>query len=152
MKNTPIIALLCLSALAAAQTSKPTTAQPSTNTTAQSPATSTAQTPATTTAAADVSGKWTMHSSVAGNDSDSECTFTQTGNDLSGSCGAADQPVMKFTGKVDGSKISWSVNGEYNGTPLTMKYTGTLANGKITGDVNIDPFGVTGEFSATRAK
>ena len=39
---------------------------------------------------------------------------------------------------------------DYNGSPLTLTYTATLDDsGKIAGNVEVDPFGVTGDFTAT---
>ena len=35
---------------------------------------------------ASVTGKWKVHSSIAGNESDTECALAQAGNDLSGTC------------------------------------------------------------------
>ena len=101
-----------------------------------------------------VTGKWKIHSSIAGNDSDSECTLTQTGNDISGTCKTAEGKDAKATGKVDGSKVTWQFDSEYNGTPLTIKYTATLdpAAAKIAGTVAVDPFGVEGDFTATLDK
>ncbi len=99
-----------------------------------------------------MAGKWKIHSSIAGNDSDSECTLTQTGNDIGGTCKTAEGKDTKAIGKVDGAKVSWQFESEYNGTPLTIKYTATLdpaAAGKIAGTVSVDPFGVDGDFTAT---
>jgi len=99
-----------------------------------------------------LSGKWKIHQSVMGNESDSICTFTQKDNDLTGSC-TADQGPGKFTGKVDGNKVSWTYETEYNGSPLTVKYAGTLdSTGNIAGSVNVEQFGVEGDFTATPAK
>jgi hypothetical protein len=38
------------------------------------------------------------------------------------------------------------------GTALTLNYKGTLAHGKIAGEVTVDPFGVTGDFTALMQK
>jgi hypothetical protein len=101
---------------------------------------------------ASLTGKWNIHQSVMGNDSDSVCTFTQKDNDLTGSC-TADQGSGKITGKVDGNNVSWSYETEYNGSPLTVKFTGTLGSaGKITGNVSVEQFGVDGDFTATPDK
>jgi hypothetical protein len=101
---------------------------------------------------ASLSGKWKIHQSVAGNESDSDCTFIQKDNDLTGSC-TADQGSGKITGKVDGNKISWLYETEYNGSPLTVKFTGTLdSTGKIAGGVTVEQFGVDGDFTATPVK
>jgi hypothetical protein len=99
-----------------------------------------------------LTGKWKLHQSVAGNDSDSECTFTQKDNDLTGSC-TADSGTGKITGKVDGSKVSWSYQSEYNGAPLTVKYEGKVDSaGKIAGSVSVEQFSVDGDFTAAPVK
>jgi hypothetical protein len=101
---------------------------------------------------ASLTGKWNIHQSVMGNDSDSVCTFTQKDTDLTGAC-TADQGSGKITGKVDGNKVSWSYETEYNGSPLTVKFTGTLDSaGKIAGTISVEQFGVDGDFTATPAK
>lgn len=101
---------------------------------------------------ASLTGKWKIHQSVMGNESDSNCTFTQKNNDLTGSC-TADQGSGKITGKVDGNKVSWSYETDYNGAPLTVKFTGTVDSaGKIAGSVSVEQFGVDGDFTATPVK
>lgn len=122
MKNIALIALLSLTAVATAQSK------------------------------ASLTGKWKVHASIAGNDSDSECTFTQTGTDLTGSCGIAEQGTVKITGKIDGTKVTWSYNSNYNGTALTVKYSGTVVADSIAGDVTVDPYDVKGDFTATFSK
>ena len=103
---------------------------------------------------ASLTGTWKTHSSIAGNESDGECTLTQTDNDLAGTCKTAEGKDAKATGKVDGDKITWSFDSDYNGTPLTIKYEGKLdpASAKIAGTVTVDPFAVGGDFTATSAK
>ena len=123
MKNIALIALLSFAVIGSAQSNAPS-----------------------------LTGKWKVHASIAGNDSDSECTFAQTGTDLAGTCGIAEQGTVKIAGRVDGKKVTWSYNSEYNGTTLTMKYSGTVAADKITGEVTVDPYAVTGEFTATLSK
>lgn len=109
------------------------------------PALSMAQSPTS------VSGKWKVTTSIGGNENSADCSFTQTGNDLSGTC-TGDQGSVKITGKVDGVAVSWSYASDYNGTALTLTYKGKLADGKIAGEATVDPFGVSGEFTATPAK
>lgn len=41
---------------------------------------------------------------------------------------------------------------EYNGSPLTVKYDGALQSNKITGTVNVEEYGVDGDFTATLSK
>lgn len=100
---------------------------------------------------ASLNGKWKMHTNVSGNESDSDCTFTQNEKNITGSCKGGDQAEVKITGQIDGSKATLNGNSDYNGTPLTMKYAGELASGKITGSVDVDPFGVSGDFTLTKA-
>lgn len=89
-----------------------------------------------------------MHRAVAGNENDAACTFAQTVSDLAGTC-TSEQGTVKVKGKVDGKRVTWSYDAEYNGTPLTVKFNGTLDSGKIAGDVNVEQFGVGGDFTAT---
>ncbi len=115
-----------------------------------SPVAATSAEPAPAVAGGALSGKWKVHVSIAGNDSDSECTFIQQDNDLSGSCTAPSGPA-KIHGKVDGKTISWSMETDYNGSPLTMKYSGTLdsASVKIAGTASVEQFGIDGDFTAS---
>ena len=101
-----------------------------------------------------VAGKWKIHQSIANNESDSVCTLTQTGTDVGGTCKGAEGPELKVTGKVEGTKVTWHYEAEYNGSPLTMTYTATLDSnsGKFAGTVDVDPFGVQGDFTATADK
>lgn len=99
-----------------------------------------------------LNGKWQVHSSIAGNDSDQACTFTQKDSDLTGSC-TSDKGTVNITGRVDGKKVTWSYKSEYEGTPLTVSYEGTLDSAnKITGDVNVPEFSAQGDFTATPSK
>jgi hypothetical protein len=103
-------------------------------------------------AEAGVSGNWKVHNSISGSESDQDCTLSQNGKELTGTC-KGENGEVKLTGSVDGNKINWKYDSEYNGTPLTLTYAGTLDDsGAIKGDVNVDPFGVSGEFTATPVK
>ena len=98
-----------------------------------------------------VAGKWQVHSVTAGVESDSVCSFSQNKADLTGSC-KDPNGTNDITGKVDGTKVSWSFKSDYNGTPITVNFDGTLATGKITGTVSVKEFSIEGEFTATQAK
>ena len=99
--------------------------------------------------APNLTGKWTIHNSIAGNESDMACTFAQTDNKLSGSCKSNDKD-LQVTGSLDGKKLTWKYDSDYNGSPLTLTYTATLEDaGKFAGTVDVQPFGVTGDFTAT---
>lgn len=104
-------------------------------------------------AAPSLSGKWSIHQSVAGNDSDVTCTFVQTDNAIAGSCKGEEGKELPLKGAIDGTKATWQYDSEYNGTPLTIKYTATLDDpNTIKGTLTVDPFGVDGEFTATPLK
>ncbi len=79
--------------------------------------------------------------------------MTQKDNDISGTC-KTDNGEGKAIGKVDGTKVTWSYDSEYNGSPLTVKYLGTLdaAASKISGTVSVEQFGVEGDFTAALSK
>jgi len=99
-----------------------------------------------------VTGRWQVHQNINGNESDLACTFAQTGDELAGSCAVPDR-TMKFTVKISEKTVTWTVQTEYNGAPLTMKYSGTLASAtKITGTVSVEQYHVEGEFTATNTK
>ena len=82
-----------------------------------------------------------------------QCTFTQKDNDLGGSC-VTDNGEKPLAGKVEGQRITWSYDSEYDGTPLTVKFSGTLdsAAAKLSGSVSVEPFGVDGDFTGVPSK
>jgi hypothetical protein len=104
-------------------------------------------------AAPAINGQWKVHNSIAGNESDQVCSFTLTDTTLSGSC-KTEQGDAKVTGSLKDNKLSWQYNSDYNGSPLTLNYTATLGDtaDKIAGIVEVDPFGVSGDFTATPVK
>jgi hypothetical protein len=111
-----------------------------------------AATSALAAGAPNLTGQWTVHNSIAGNDSDQECKFVQTDTKLTGTCKGTDKDVQ-ITGSIDGNKVTWKYESDYNGSPLTLTYTATLDDSrKIAGSVNVDPFSVTGDFTATPSK
>jgi hypothetical protein len=100
-------------------------------------------------AAPNLTGTWTVHNSVAGNESDQECKFVMADNNLTGSCKSQEDKDLPVTGTLDGNKLTFKYDSDYNGTPLTMTYTATLDDsGKIAGTLEVQPFGVTGDFTA----
>jgi hypothetical protein len=100
-----------------------------------------------------LTGKWQIHNSIAGNESDQACTFTQKNEDLTGTCTSDQGGSVTISGKVDGKKVTWSYKSEYNGSPLTLSYEGKLeSETKIVGTVNVAEFSVEGEFTANQSK
>jgi len=99
-----------------------------------------------------LTGKWKVHNSIVGNESDQNCAFAQEGNSLSGTC-SLEQGTARVTGKVTDTKITWQYNTEYNGSPLTLVYTGTMdKDSKITGTVEVQTMSINGDFTATPTK
>jgi hypothetical protein len=99
-----------------------------------------------------LTGKWNVHTSIAGNESDMSCSFEQKDTALTGKC-QGEQGEVTVVGKVDGNKVSFSYKSDYEGTPLTVAYEGTYdpANG-IKGAVGVPEFSVDGDFYATAVK
>jgi hypothetical protein len=100
-----------------------------------------------------ISGKWKVHTSVAGNENDMSCTITQKDNQLTGTC-KAEGPEGNLSGEADGKKIKWTYNSEYNGSPVTSKYSGTFdsAANQITGTLTVEEYSVDGDFTASPEK
>src|SRR6185312_14333168 len=103
-----------------------------------------------------LTGKWHVHNSISGNESDQICTFTQKDAGISGNC-TSERGTVEITGKVDGKKITWSYKSEYEGTPLTVNYQGVNYQGvieaaKISGSVSVPEFSADGDFTATPEK
>ena len=99
-----------------------------------------------------ISGAWKVTGDVVGNPINMVCTFIQDCKKLTGSCKAvgADK-VVDLTGEVDDKKVTWKYDSEYQGQKITLTYTGTLdAPSQFKGDIDVQPFGVTGTFSAAR--
>ncbi len=103
--------------------------------------------------ATSLTGQWSIHNSIAGNDSDQDCKLVQQENAITGSCKSAEGKDLAVTGTVDGKKVTWKYDSDYNGTALTLTYTATLDDSdKISGSVEVEPFGVSGDFTATPLK
>lgn len=102
--------------------------------------------------APNLTGQWSVHNSIAGHESDTECKLVQTDDKLTGTCISNDKDV-EVTGSLDGNKATWTYDTEYNGTPITLTYTVTLDDsGKMAGEVEVQPFNVMGEFTAVTSK
>ena len=99
-----------------------------------------------------LTGKWKVSASIAGNESEAVCTFSQKDSAVTGNC-TTEQGTVEISGKIDGDKVTWSYKSEYQGTPLTVKYEGAIASAKvIKGSVEVPEFSVGGDFTANRAE
>ncbi|MDI1249131.1 MAG: hypothetical protein PSV13_09735 [Lacunisphaera sp.] len=105
--------------------------------------------------AADVSlaGAWTIESDVAGNVSTSAFQFQQEGKKLSGVQKTSEGKDAAITGEIDGNKVTWKYEADWEGNPLTISHTGTIDSaGVINGTVLVEPMGVEGTFVAKKAE
>ena len=102
-------------------------------------------------AADSVPGTWQIRGSVEGNPIDEVCTLKQAGSTLSGSC-SFQGTSFPLTGEVkDGTVTFRHAAGEYEGSALTLAFSGRFPSAnELKGTVLVDPFGVAGEFTATR--
>ncbi len=100
-----------------------------------------------------VSGRWTLQNNFSGVQSQSDCMFAEKNAELTGTCiteSGASRPVK---GKVDGKNVTFQFTVDYQGSPLTLLYSGELGQDKkIAGTVTVQEMGVDGEFTATEAK
>lgn len=99
-----------------------------------------------------VAGVWKVTGSVYGNPVDSTCTVKQEGKTLSGSCKSGQTGETAITGSVDGKKVTWQFNADFNGTPITIIFNGSVddAAKAISGSINVQPFNVDGDFTAAK--
>jgi len=82
--------------------------------------------------AADVTGKWVAQvPGRGGNATETTFNLKQDGSTVTGtvSGGRGDQPISD--GKVEGDKISFNVNLEFNGNKITQAYTGTVSGDEM---------------------
>src|ERR1700731_1668034 len=86
-------------------------------------------------AAPNLTGQWTIHNNIAGSENEQVCELAVTDNKITGSCKFQDKD-LPVTGTVDGNKVTWQFQSDYNGSPITLTYKATLdASNKIVGTV-----------------
>ncbi len=91
--------------------------------------------------AADVDGKWNGTMATPMGDVPVAFTFKADGAKLTGSTSGPDGGEIKIAdGKIDGTKMSFSVTFDFGGMPLTMNYTGVQNGNEIK--FTIDVFGM----------
>src|SRR5512132_2530630 len=99
-----------------------------------------------------VSGTWLIKGDVAGNPLESTCTLVVAEAKVSGSCKNAEGKENGITGEVKDGKVTFEHGGDYNGQELKIIYTATLPSAKeMKGTIEVKPFDVSGEFTATPA-
>jgi hypothetical protein len=97
-------------------------------------------------------GRWQIKGDVMGNPVNELCTFAQADSVLTGSCAGEDGEPVLIAGKIEGARITFWHGGEWDGQPLTIVYSGTLASaGELKGTIEVRPMSVTGTFTAVPA-
>lgn len=96
-----------------------------------------------------LTGKWTIHNTIGGEESELQCNVVQSGDVLRGTCKVEGHEV-ELTGSVNGSRVSWQYEFELYGSSMTTTYTAAVTGTKkIRGSVEVQPIGFTGDFEAT---
>jgi len=80
------------------------------------------------TFAADIDGTWTGESGARGTQT---LTLKADGSTLTGKMSTALGQLPIANGKIDGAKVSWVVNIEFNGNSFTQNFSGTLAGDEL---------------------
>jgi hypothetical protein len=82
--------------------------------------------------AANVDGKWTGSIDTPNGPVQLNYTFKAEGTKLTGTTTGPDgSPLMLKDGKIEGDKISFSLDISFGGDSTTFKYTGVVAAGEI---------------------
>jgi hypothetical protein len=87
---------------------------------------------------------WTQAGRNGGPDRTNTLVLKVEGDKLTGSVtspgrgGAAPTPAAISDGKVTGSDVSFNVVRDFNGTSMTIKYSGKVADGAIKGKIDMD--------------
>lgn len=100
-----------------------------------------------------IAGSWQVHIVIGSYDNVIVCNFTQRADALAGTCGTPDNGTAPITGTVGGGKVTWSYKTQYQGSPITPNYQGTIDSPskptKMTGTVDVPELGANGDFTAT---
>jgi hypothetical protein len=98
------------------------------------------------------SGVWTISGDIQGYPLHETCSLTVQNKVLSGSC-KGEGKAYDVTGTTDGGYVTFKHGGEYNGSPLTMTYSGTVSDqGLLRGSVDVDPMNASGNFTAKKTE
>ena len=101
-----------------------------------------------------LAGTWKFTNEVQGVSWNEVCTLKQTGTTMGGSCvGDAGTPFA-ITGEVKGDSVTFQHGGEYQGTAITIIFSGQIAKpGALTkGTIFVKPLDAAGSFTAAKEK
>jgi hypothetical protein len=100
--------------------------------------------------AADVDGKWAGSIETPNGPATITFTFKADGNTLTGTNTGPDGTVIQIkNGKVDGNKISFSIDLDFGGMAFTLAYTGDVSPDQIK--LTTDFAGMPLEFVVKKA-
>ena len=101
--------------------------------------------------AADVDGKWLGSIDTPGGAMPVTFNFKADGATLTGATGAPDgtEATIK-NGKIEGDKISFNVDFDFGGTPVSLAYSGIVASDQIK--ITIDFMGMPFDFVVKKAQ
>jgi arylsulfatase A-like enzyme len=103
-------------------------------------------------APAPLTGEWRVTGNIQGQPVNVKLNLIQTGNQLAGS-GSVGPKKYPLIGSIDGSKVAFAHDSEYQEQIFTILWTGSIEeNGTITGRGNFQPLGLTGTFTARRSE
>jgi hypothetical protein len=104
--------------------------------------------PAPTTS---VDGSWTLALNIQGNTGTPTCSFKQDGAKLTGTCTAPNDKESPATGEVTDKKVTFRYDIEWEGSPLTLIFTGAIeSESDMKGTIDVQPAGVAGDFTAKK--
>lgn len=99
---------------------------------------------------ASLTGKWEVFLSVSGYEVTMQCSFTQEGQELEGSC-TSENGTVEVKGKVEEKNVTWPCTSEGGGEKHDVRMKGVIESGsKMKGTVEVLSYGVEGDFTATR--
>jgi hypothetical protein len=99
-----------------------------------------------------VTGRWQLKGDVAGSPLNTVCDIKQSGAALTGSCTNETGEASPITGEVKDGAVTFKHAGDYQGTALTITYSGKLESPKqLKGTIEVAPFSVSGSFTAEPA-
>ena len=98
----------------------------------------------------DVSGKWQLSVTTSAGTGTPTLTLVQRGDSLAGHYSSQVLGESEVKGVLNGSAITFSLNVEMQGTPIAVKYSGTVESGDaMKGTVDLGGQ-ATGTFTAKR--
>jgi hypothetical protein len=101
--------------------------------------------------AADVDGRWTGSIETPMGAVNVEFAFKADGTSLTGTMAGPDGSKIEIKeGKVDGQNITFVINLDFGGMPLTLSYAGVVSPEKI--DMKMEVVGMPFEFTVVKVK